>query len=224
MKGPDDMIAEECAAESPLLRAGALRLKRGFDIVAALALMAGSLPFAVAIAIAIIAETPGPVLFRHVRIGRHGRLFRLWKFRSMRINADAALQDYLDRHPELLEEWNETHKLKQDPRVTRVGKWLRRSSLDELPQLWNVLRGDMSMVGPRPIVEAEKVKYGSAVSLYLCVPPGLTGLWQISGRTDTSYRRRIELDTEYIRRWSIGLDLWVLLKTVRVVLLGHGAY
>jgi Undecaprenyl-phosphate galactose phosphotransferase WbaP len=224
MTGSGPSSNQECATASPLLEGRALRIKRVFDVTVALILLLGSLPLAVAIAFAIALETPGPVFFRHTRIGRNNRVFGLWKFRSMWKNADAALNEYLGKHPELLEEWNQTHKLKQDPRITRVGRWLRRSSLDELPQLWNVLRGDMSMVGPRPIVEAEKAKYGPAVSLYLCVPPGLTGLWQICGRNDTSYRQRIELDTEYIRTWSLKLDMTVLLKTVRVVLRGHGAY
>lgn len=207
-----------------LFRPSALRLKRIFDVIASAAFLIVGLPLGLAIAVAIKLETRGPVLFRHTRIGRDRRPFRMWKFRSMVQNADALLNDYLGKHPELLDEWQQTHKLKQDPRVTGVGRLLRRSSLDELPQLWNVLRGDMSMVGPRPIVEEELARYGSAASLYLRVPPGLTGLWQISGRNDTSYRQRVDLDTRYICNWSIGLDLLVLLKTVRVVLRGHGAY
>ena len=127
-------------------------------------------------------------------------------------------------HPELQQEWQRTHKLKNDPRVTKVGRMLRRSSLDELPQLLSVVRGDMSMIGPRPIVEEEVEKYGSAFSLYTQVLPGLTGLWQVSGRTDTSYRQRIALDTEYILNWSLWTDFKILLQTVRVVLFGHGAY
>ena len=211
-------------ASNLLLHPSSLRLKRVFDVVASVFFILAGLPLAALIALAIRLETRGPVFFRHTRVGRHGRKFILWKFRSMVVNADALLDDYLRMHPELLDEWNRTHKLKQDPRVTRVGRLLRRSSLDELPQLWNVLRGDMSMVGPRPIVEEEMAKYGPAAALYVRVPPGLTGLWQISGRNDTSYRQRVELDTRYIREWSIGMDLVVLWKTVRVVLRGHGAY
>jgi Undecaprenyl-phosphate galactose phosphotransferase WbaP len=212
------------AAADPLLQPSSLRIKRAFDAVVSFLFILGALPLGALIALAIRLETRGPVFFRHTRIGRNNRKFVLWKFRSMVSNADALLDEYLRQHPELLDEWNRTHKLKQDPRVTRVGRWLRRSSLDELPQLWNVLRGDMSMVGPRPVVEEELTKYGPAASLYLRVPPGLTGLWQISGRNDTSYRQRVELDTRYIHTWSIGLDLLVLWKTVRVVLRGHGAY
>ena len=207
-----------------LFRPSALRVKRVFDVIASSVFLIVGLPLGLAIAVAIKLETRGPILFRHTRIGRNRRPFRLWKFRSMVQNADALLDDYLGKHPELLDEWKQTHKLKQDPRVTGVGRLLRRSSLDELPQLWNVFRGDMSMVGPRPVVEEELARYGPAASLYLRVPPGLTGLWQISGRNDTSYRQRVDLDTRYICNWSIGLDLLVLLKTIRVVLRGHGAY
>ncbi len=169
-------------------------------------------------------DSPGPVLFSHTRIGRGRRTFRLWKFRTMSVDADAALADYLDRHPDQAREWALTHKLREDPRITRIGRFLRKTSLDELPQFWNVLRGDMSMVGPRPIVAEEVPKYGGAFALYARVLPGLTGLWQVSGRNDTGYTRRVELDTQYIRHWSALLDTKVLFKTVRVILYGHGAY
>jgi Undecaprenyl-phosphate galactose phosphotransferase WbaP len=186
--------------------------------------MVMAVPFALVIALAIVIETRGPVFFCHERIGRNRRRFRLWKFRSMVADSDLVLSRYLERNPTLRSEWLSTRKLKDDPRVTRVGRLLRRSSLDELPQLWNVFRGDMSMVGPRPIVEDEMVKYGPVLDLYLQVKPGLTGLWQVSGRNDTSYRQRTALDSSYIRNWTIWADLVVLLKTVRVVLCGHGAY
>jgi len=207
-----------------LLDSRAQLIKRILDVIFATALLVLALPFALLIALAIVLETPGPVFFVHTRIGKGRRRFRLWKLRSMVVNADAVLDQYLKQHPELRSEWSNSHKLKDDPRVTRVGRLLRRSSLDELPQLLNVLRGDMSMVGPRPIVEDEVPKYGPAFSLYSRVLPGLTGLWQVSGRNDTSYRKRTELDSEYIRNWTVWKDLVVLLKTVRVVLFGHGAY
>ena len=209
---------------SGLLNPRAQMVKRVFDVLFACGLLILALPFALVIALAIATETPGPVFFGHTRIGKGNRSFRLWKFRSMVRDADAVLSRHLDRNPELRAEWLATHKLKSDPRVTGVGRWLRRSSLDELPQLWNVLKGDMSMVGPRPIVAEEVAKYGPAFSLYSQVPPGLTGLWQVSGRNDTSYRERTELDWRYIREWSMATDLLVLWKTVRVVLCGHGAY
>jgi len=212
------------AVRSALFRPSSRVMKRLFDIVAALALAIPAIPLAAVIALAILLETRGPVFFTHTRLGKVRRPFRLWKFRSMRADADEVLGRCLARHPELSAEWRQNHKLKNDPRMTRVGRWLRRSSLDELPQLWNVLGGAMSMIGPRPIVWEEIPKYGSALRQYERVQPGLTGLWQVSGRADLSYRRRIDLDTEYIRRWSLALDLKILLRTVLVVLRGHGAY
>jgi Undecaprenyl-phosphate galactose phosphotransferase WbaP len=207
-----------------LLAPGNQTRKRIFEVAIAALLLLLTLPLAAVIALAILIETRGPILFGHMRIGKGQRRFRVWKFRSMVAGADGVLEEYLKQHPELRAEWRRHHKLKQDPRVTRVGRLLRRSSLDELPQLWNVLRGDMSLIGPRPIVEDEIAKYGPALALYEQVLPGLTGLWQVSGRTDTSYQRRVDLDCEYIRSWSWLLDLKILFKTVRVVLCGHGAY
>ena len=207
-----------------LLRRRPQWLKRMFDVVFALLLAFVALPLGLLIAGAIVLESRGPVLFAHTRIGRRNRRFRLWKFRSMVSNADEVLQAYLDQHPGYALEWRLAHKLRNDPRVTRVGRFLRKTSLDELPQLWNVLRGEMSMVGPRPIVEEEVPKYGPFFALYSQVLPGLTGLWQVSGRNDTTYRERVELDSRYIRAWTAAVDLRVLLKTVRVVLLGPGAY
>ncbi len=207
-----------------LAEAGSQRIKRVMDVCLASLLAIGALPFALLIAAAIVLETRGPVFFRHTRIGKGGRRFRLWKFRTMVVNADALLKKSLAEDPGRVFEWHQKRKLKDDPRVTRIGRLLRRSSLDELPQLWNVLRGDMSMVGPRPIIEEEAAKYGSVFPVYLQVLPGLTGLWQVSGRNDTSYRRRTELDSWYIHNWTPGMDLMVLLKTVRAVIFGVGAY
>jgi Undecaprenyl-phosphate galactose phosphotransferase WbaP len=194
------------------------------DVIFALLLGLFALPVALLIAVAIAIDSPGPVLFTHSRIGKGNRRFRLWKFRSMVMDADEVLDRYLNSHPALAVEWRRSHKLRNDPRVTRVGWLLRRTSLDELPQLWNVLRGDMSMVGPRPIVQAEIAKYGPAFALYSQVLPGLTGLWQASRRNDTTYRERVELDTRYIRNWTAATDIGVLLRTVKVVLGGRGAY
>jgi lipopolysaccharide/colanic/teichoic acid biosynthesis glycosyltransferase len=139
-------------------------------------------------------------------------------------NADVVLEHYLDEHPELQDEWNRDHKLKYDPRVTRIGRFLRKTSLDELPQLWNVIRGDMSLVGPRPIVEAEIEKYGHYYGLYTMVKPGITGLWQVSGRNNTTYDERVQLDAYYVRNWSPWMDLFLLLRTIRIVLFAKGAY
>ncbi len=207
-----------------LLCARPRRAKRVFDVIFALLLGLIALPVGLLIAAAIAIDSPGPVFFVHSRIGRGNRRFRLWKFRSMVTDADEVLERHLKAHPGLALEWRRSHKLRSDPRVTRVGRLLRKTSLDELPQLWNVLRGDMSMVGPRPIVQAEISKYGPAFALYSQVLPGLTGLWQVSGRNDTTYRERVELDSRYIRNWTAATDLGVLLKTVKVVLGGRGAY
>lgn len=202
----------------------ALLIKRILDITVALLLLLLAIPFAVLIALAIVLDSPGPVFFAHTRIGKANRTFRLWKFRTMVRDADTVLEQYLRAKPDLRSEWLKTHKLKMDPRVTRVGRLLRRSSLDELPQLISVLRGEMSMEGPRPIVAEEVPKYGPVFELYLQVRPGLTGLWQCSGRTDTSYRARTALDLKYLLERTLWLDLKLLLKTIRVVVLGHGAY
>jgi len=176
------------------------------------------------ITVLIKLDSPGPVFYRQTRIGRFGRKFSILKFRTMVRNADQILQNYLDTSPQLRAQWLATHKLKQDPRVTRLGTMLRKSSLDELPQLWNILIGDMSLIGPRPIVAAEVEKYGKCFDLYIQVRPGLTGLWQVSGRNDTSYQYRVELDEYYVHNKSLKLDLQILWKTIFVVLRKTGAY
>jgi Undecaprenyl-phosphate galactose phosphotransferase WbaP len=169
-------------------------------------------------------DSDGPVFYRQARIGRFGRKFYVYKFRTMVQNADQILQTYLQNSPELKAEWLATHKLKKDPRVTRVGSLLRKLSLDELPQLWNIWIGEMSVVGPRPIVDEEVEKYGKCFQLYVQVRPGLTGLWQVSGRNDTTYERRVELDEYYILHRSLRLDIQIIWKTVAVVLYRKGAY
>lgn len=176
------------------------------------------------IAILVKLDSPGPVFYSQARIGRFGRKLKVYKFRTMVQNADQILQNYLDDSPGLKAQWLATHKLKKDPRVTRLGAMLRKLSLDELPQLWNILIGDMSLIGPRPIVDAEVEKYGTSFDLYVQVRPGLTGLWQVSGRNDTTYERRVELDEYYICNRSLKLDLQILWKTVFVVLSQEGAY
>lgn len=176
------------------------------------------------ITILIMLDSEGPVFYRQTRIGRYGRRFYVYKFRTMVQNADELLQTYLAKSPELRAEWLATHKLKNDPRITRVGAILRKTSLDELPQLWNILIGEMSLIGPRPIVDAEVEKYGDCFELYTQVRPGLTGLWQVSGRSDTSYEQRVELDKYYVLNRSLKLDIQILWKTVFVVLKKDGAY
>jgi exopolysaccharide production protein ExoY len=171
----------------------------------------------------LIRRDGGPATFEHYRVGCGGRLFRCIKFRTMRMDAERVLHDLLERDPALRAEWERDQKLANDPRVTALGKWLRRSSLDELPQLLNVLRGEMALVGPRPITVAELRRYGAARWHYLSVLPGMTGLWQVSGRNRTSYERRIELDALYVKNRSAWLDLKILLRTVVVVLTREGA-
>lgn len=232
LPGSPDLIAETrefantlvLEVQQNLLRPEARLLKRILDIVSVImaVLLFGWL-FAF-IALAVKAGSRGPVFYGQHRIGRDGKVFTAWKFRSMVADAETRLKSYLDAHPELREEWERDHKLKNDPRVTWVGKLLRRTSLDELPQFWNILRGEMSLVGPRPIVDDEIVKYGDHFLLYQKVRPGLSGLWQVSGRNDTSYAERVALDCYYVRNWSVWLDLVVISRTIRVVLLGKGAY
>ena len=207
-----------------LLDSRSQRLKRVFDVVVALALGIAALPLAAVIALAIVIESGRPVFFLHTRVGRGRRRFRVVKFRSMVQNADGVIEAYLAARPERAAEWRRQRKLKDDPRVTRVGRLLRRTSLDELPQIWNILRGEMSVVGPRPITDAEISKYGTIYSLYSQIAPGLTGLWQVSGRNDTSYQQRVDIDSRYIRNWTLRLDLRILLRTFRAVLAGRGAY
>jgi Undecaprenyl-phosphate galactose phosphotransferase WbaP len=198
--------------------------KRLMDIV--LTLVGGMLllPLLFYIAVAVKMSSRGPVLYANERIGRDGRRFRMWKFRSMFTNGDVLLEYYLDAHPEFREEWETTQKLKWDPRITRIGRFIRKTSLDELPQLWNVLRGDMSLVGPRPILLEEETKYGDYYALYTMVAPGITGMWQVSGRSNTSYQERLDLVAYYVRNWSLWLDIYLLMRTVRIVLFGKGAY
>lgn len=166
----------------------------------------------------------GPVFFRHTRIGRGFVLFDCLKFRSMVIGAEEVLEEHLNSNPAARREWENTHKLKNDPRITRVGKFLRKTSLDELPQVFNIVRGEMSLVGPRPIVHNEMKKYEEEIVEYARVRPGVTGLWQVSGRNNTSYKERVELDKWYVRNWSLWLDLFILVKTVPIVLTHRGAY
>jgi Undecaprenyl-phosphate galactose phosphotransferase WbaP len=199
-------------------------LKRLSDIVAVIVVGSILMPFLLTISLLIKLTSSGPILFKHRRIGKGGKSFEAWKFRTMVPDADRNLAEYLGRHPELRMEWEDDQKLKHDPRVTAIGRLLRRTSLDELPQIWNVLCGEMSLVGPRPIVDDEVAKYKDRYRIYQKVRPGITGLWQVSGRNDTSYWDRVMLDTTYVRNWSLWLDVCILAKTVLVVIRGDGAY
>ena len=199
------------------------RIKRGFDLVVGTLLLLLSAPLFALIGWRL-RRKGGSVFFGHTRIGKGGRRFKCLKFRTMIPNADKVLDDHLAAHPELREEWEKHHKLRADPRITRIGTWLRRTSLDELPQLINVIRGDMSLVGPRPVIADELERYGDNLVYYIESKPGLTGLWQVSGRSDVTYRQRVHLDSWYARNWSLWCDLVILIKTPKAVLRGFGAY
>jgi exopolysaccharide production protein ExoY len=197
--------------------------KRTLDIIGALGLALVFAPLMVMVAV-LLRVDGGGVIYRHRRVGKQGRLFECLKFRTMVPGADHELSAVLAQDEELKAEWLQGHKLKRDPRVTRIGHFLRRTSLDELPQLWNVLRGEMSLVGPRPIVREELLRYGRNAGLYLSVKPGVTGLWQTTGRNNTDYRRRVAMDVYYVRNQSLWLDAYILIRTTGVVLDGDGAY
>ena len=198
--------------------------KRILDVAIASFLLVILAPVFGIIAVLIKVDSPGPVFYRHKRVGKGMRSFNALKFRTMIPDADKVLAEYLANDPDLRREWERDQKLKSDPRVTRVGKILRKLSLDELPQLVNVLRGEMSLVGPRPIVHDEIRHYGNAFDLYAMVQPGITGLWQVSGRNDVTYEERVRLDSYYVQNWSVWLDLYILARTIPVVLMRRGAY
>lgn len=199
-------------------------LKRAFDITFALVFLLVSLPVLILLSIALQIDSPGRLFFVQQRVGRHGRMFNCFKFRTMHEDAERLLEDLLATSPEARREWDLDHKLRIDPRVSRLGGVVRKLSLDELPQLLNILSGEMSVVGPRPIVRAEILKYGSFFSDYCAVKPGLTGLWQVSGRNDVSYDERVQLDCEYRRKASFLFDMNIVLKTVPAVLGTKGSY
>jgi undecaprenyl-phosphate galactose phosphotransferase len=201
----------------------ARRRKRMVDIASAVPLIILLTPVIALIALAVKLDG-GPVLYAHRRVGPDGRSFRCWKFRSMVSNADQVIHQLLAQDSNIRQEWEQDFKLRLDPRVTPVGRFLRSYSLDELPQLFNVLTGTMSLVGPRPIVEAEVERYGPSFAAYCSCRPGITGLWQVHGRSDLDYARRVELDRLYAHRWSLRLDLTILLKTVIVITRRKGAY
>jgi lipopolysaccharide/colanic/teichoic acid biosynthesis glycosyltransferase len=194
--------------------------KRLIDIVVSLLLLVLLIPLLVAVVACVRSSGRGPILFRQRRLGRGGKVFWCYKFRTMVPDAESQLA----RGGDLVSRFHENFKIKDDPRVTRVGAVMRRTSLDELPQLWNVLRGDMSLIGPRPIVEPELSKYGVHASRLLTVKPGLGGVWQVSGRSDTTYDDRVAMDMRYVESRSIGLDLKLLVLTALVVVRRQGAY
>jgi Undecaprenyl-phosphate galactose phosphotransferase WbaP len=197
--------------------------KRLVDLCLSLVIGLLSLPFWVILPVLIRLTSRGPVIYKAERLGRKGRTIHVWKFRTMYADADRRLQALLASDPCLAAEFKESFKLKKDPRVTPLGRILRKTSLDELPQLINVFRGEMALVGPRPIVESEKAYYGSEYEIFSLVRPGITGLWQCLGRSDTSYPRRVALDRFYVLNWNPWMDLWIVLRTIRSVLFMRGA-
>jgi Undecaprenyl-phosphate galactose phosphotransferase WbaP len=206
-----------------LLDSGSRFAKRTIDLASSAVLALFLFPLMAIISILVTVESGFPVFYLQKRLGRSGRTFYMCKFRTMAHNSAEILERHLASNSELRREWAEKHKLQNDPRITRVGRFLRKTSLDELPQLWNVLKGEMSLVGPRPIVSAEVALYRETYSLYSKTTPGLTGLWQVSGRSRTTYAERVAYDSYYVRNWSVWMDIYLLAKTVGTVLSGNGA-
>ena len=201
-----------------------LVIKRLIDLSIIIISSPFTIPVMLILSIFVKLSSKGPVFYAHKRVGKNGKEIKCWKFRSMYKDSQKMLEEILSTNPEMKKEWEENRKFVNDPRVTKFGKFLRKTSLDELPQLFNILIGNMSFVGPRPVTKEELEKYGENANYILTVTPGLSGMWQISGRSDTGYEERINLDSYYIQNWSIWLDMWIIIKTVWVVLRGKGAY
>lgn len=198
--------------------------KRSLDVTFAICALVLFCPIFLMIMALVKFNDRGPAFYRHERVGHNGQKFKCLKFRTMAVNGDELLRRYLLDNPDASAEWEATRKLKNDPRVTAVGKVLRKLSLDELPQLINIIRGEMSVVGPRPVVDEELQAYDSFAVYYLRTRPGLTGLWQISGRNDVSYESRIAFDTQYVQTWSLIQDIAIILKTIPAVCSARGSY
>ncbi len=198
--------------------------KRLFDVVFSLTILIVFAPVYLLLVVLIALSSRGPVFYIQERVGKNYKPFGCIKFRTMVRNADEVLIEMMETSPGLRQEFKSNFKLRRDPRITRIGRFLRITSLDEFPQFLNVLKGDMSVVGPRPVVTEELERYGKYADRVFSIRPGLTGLWQVSGRNQTSFIRRAELDIEYIQRWSIWMDIFILIKTIKVVLLREGAY
>ncbi|MGB7240878.1 MAG: sugar transferase [Sulfitobacter sp.] len=221
-----DPVSAGSAINAGTARATVLggKVKRTFDIIFAIIGIVLLLPLLLLVAIVVKITSRGPALYGHKRIGYGGLVFKCWKFRSMMTDGKDVLERYLEAHPEEKAEWVKNRKLKNDPRVTRIGRVLRAYSIDELPQLLNVLVGEMSFVGPRPVVCDELNKYGSAAVHYLSARPGVTGLWQISGRSDVCYSERITLDSQYVQSWSFTQDCAIIARTIPAVVSAKGSY
>jgi undecaprenyl-phosphate galactose phosphotransferase len=221
LAGNDESVLQRLRRRGAQIRG--IDAKRALDLIGACCALVFFAPTMAAIHLILLVSGGSPI-FAHQRVGKDGKLFRCFKFRSMVRNADKVLADHLAANPAAKEEWDRTFKLARDPRVKTFGNFLRRSSLDELPQLFNVLRGDMSLVGPRPIVVNEIGRYANRIDAYYRCRPGITGLWQVSGRNDCAYHRRVRLDAVYSRKRSVWLDIMILARTVRAVTSGRGAY
>lgn len=200
--------------------------KRLFDVIFSLSVLILFFPLYLILATLIAISSPGPIFYVQERVGKNYKPFGCLKFRTMVYNADDLLSNLMTTSPHLREEFEDNFKLKQDPRITAIGKFLRLTSLDEFPQFWNVLKGDMSVVGPRPLVPEELPKYGRYMDKVLTIPPGITGLWQVSGRNDIPYEQRVQIDVYYVNARNLGLDLWIVFKTIGVIIFpkNNGAY
>lgn len=197
--------------------------KRVMDILGALVFFTFFMPVFLGVALGVAFTSSGPIFYSQRRAGRYGRSFNFYKFRSMVVDSDRALAKHFDKHPAARAQWNKFQKLDNDPRITKFGQFIRRTSLDELPQFWNVLMGDMSLVGPRPCMQSQRQLYGKYWPDYCALRPGLTGMWQVSGRNRLTFQERVSMDSRYAREWSVWLDIRILLQTVRVVLTGDGS-
>lgn len=217
------MAGSVVRVSAPAMAFWGAALKRAFDLAFVLGLVVVLLPLLLAVALGVRFSSSGPIMYSQKRLGKNGASFEFYKFRSMVVNSDEVLDSVLSTVPDARAEWDAYQKLEDDPRITRFGRLIRRTSLDELPQLWNVITGDMSLVGPRPCMPQQKNLYGRHWSVYCAVRPGLTGLWQVSGRNRLTYGERVKLDAEYVRRWSLWLDFKILMKTVKVVLTADGS-
>jgi undecaprenyl-phosphate galactose phosphotransferase len=207
------------------LNAAEFALKRVFDLLSVVVILALFGWLMVIIAVMVRMSGGKKVIYGHTRVGRHGRPFKCLKFRSMVSNSDEVLRNLLETDPDARAQWERDFKLKDDPRITKIGRFIRKTSLDELPQLWNVIKGEMSIVGPRPVVQAEfEQYYGDAKEHYLSVPPGLTGLWQVSGRNDLDYAQRVKLDKAYVENSNVFYDFVIVMRTVKVMVVKRGAY
>jgi exopolysaccharide production protein ExoY len=222
--GAPDQSSFSIPSNLPIASFGYGALKPLLDLLLVFLLSPILIPLGLILAVAIRLTSPGPALYRHRRIGQFQQPLFVWKFRTMYEKSDHLLEQHLSADPQARREWADTHKLRNDPRVTPVGRFLRKTSLDEIPQLINVLAGEMSVIGPRPIVDKETAKYGMYYQLFSYALPGITGLWQVSGRCDLTYDERVMLDVRYINEWSLWMELKILFKTIFVMMHREGAY